>query len=422
MPDDRQTPPPQQPPTSLSPALDQPPRAPHRAGRRLAALGMAAVLLGALGLGVWQHYLRYREVTTTAAAARNFVPTVRVGDVHASGDTILVTLPATTLGFETASLYARASGYIDKRLVDIGSRVKTGDLLVAITAPELQDQIAQAEATLAQAQASLAQTQANRELARVTAARSATLAPQGFTSRQQADTDRLNLQAQDQAATAAEATIKAQQAQLRVLRQQQVYQQVVAPFDGVITQRNIDVGSLVQADVASGTPLFTMVHSNVIRVQLYVPQDQATGLAPGAAAIVHVPEIPGRDFPGTVTRIADALQPGSRTLLTEIDVPNPDGALRPGIYCTVDLKIPRQTPSLIVPGAAVIFNQSGLQVAVVEDGTVHFKKINVVRDMGTTVEADDGVTSGDKVVLNPTVALTNGSRVHVHVESADAAP
>jgi RND family efflux transporter MFP subunit len=422
MPDERQTPPRQPPPTSLSPGPNQPPPAEHRAAGRLVALGIVVVLIAALGIGVWQHYLRYREVTATAAAERAFVPTVRVGDVRASGDTILVTLPATTLGFETASLYARASGYIAKRLVDIGSQVKAGDLLVTITAPELEDQIAQGEATLAQNQASLAQTEANRELARVTAARSATLAPQGFTSRQQADTDRLNLQAQEQAATAAAATIKAQQAQLRVLRQQQVYQQVVAPFDGVITQRNIDVGSLVQADAASGTPLFTMVHSNVIRVQLYVPQDQAVGLVPGAAAIVHVPEIPGRDFPGTVTRIADALQPGSRTLLTEIDVLNPDGALRPGIYCTVDLKIPRQTPSFIVPGPAVIFNQSGLQVAVVEDDTVHLKKINVVRDMGIEVEADTGVASGDKVVLNPTVALTNGSRVRVHVESADAAP
>jgi multidrug efflux pump subunit AcrA (membrane-fusion protein) len=121
---------------------------------------------------------------------------------------------------------------------------------------------------------------------------------------------------------------------------------VVAPFDGVITQRNIDVGSLVQADATSGTFMFTLMHSDVMRIQLYVPQDEAFGVAPGTQAVVRVPEMPGRDFPGTVTRIADALQPGSRTLLTEIDVPNPDHALSPGVYCNVELKIPRKTPSL----------------------------------------------------------------------------
>ena len=134
---------------------------------------------------------------------------------------------------------------------------------------------------------------------------------------------------------------------------------MVAPFDGVITQRNIDVGSLVQADATSGTFMFTIMQSNVIRTQVYVPQDQAFGLDPGVEAVVRVPEIPGRAFPGKVTRIADALQPGTRTLLTEIDVPNPDDALSPGVYCTVELHIPRKVPSLIVPAEAIIFNADG---------------------------------------------------------------
>ena len=420
MPDDQQMQSPERPAAVSTPVADS--RGQRRAGRTMAALGALALLLAALAFGVWQHYQRYSRVMATAAQLRDFVPTVRVQEVRASNDTMLVTLPATTLGFETANIYARASGYVDKRLVDIGSHVKAGDLLVEITAPELEDQIKQAEASLAQANAALAQTEATRELARVTAARSATLAPQGYTSHQQADTDRLNYQAQQQAAAAAEATIKAKQAQLMVLRQQKAYQQVVAPFDGVVTQRNIDVGSLIQADAASGTPLFAMVHSDVIRVQLYVPQDQAYGLMPGADAVIHVPEAPGRDFSGTVTRIAEALQPGTRTLLTEIDVPNHDGTLRSGIYCTVQLKIPRRTPSLIVPSGAVIFNQTGLQVAVVEDGTVHLRKINVVRDLGTEIETDDGLASGQNVVLNPSVSLVDGSRVRVRVERAAASP
>ena len=411
-----------QPPARESQAAGQQPRRPRRAGRRVVASGVLVLLIAGLLVGLWQHYGRYSQAMATAAEQRDFVPLVRVQEVRASDDVMLVALPATTLGFETANIYGRASGYITKRLVDIGSRVKTGDLLVEVTAPELDHQIAQAEATVAQVKATLAQTEANRELARVTADRSTMLAPQGAASRQQADNDRLAYRAQQQAAIAQEATIKAQQAQLMVLRQQKIYQQVVAPFDGVVTQRNIDIGSLVQADAGGGTPLFAMVHSAVIRIQLYVPQDQSFGLMPGAAAVVRVPEIPGRTFPGTVTRIADALQPGTRTLLTEIDVTNDDGTLRPGIYCTVELKVPRRTPSLIVPSAAIIFNQAGLQVAVVEDGTAHLRKIEVVRDMGTEVEASDGVAAGEKVILNPKVGLTDGSRVRVRTGNVAASP
>jgi len=405
----------------------EPPRAAvaqplRRSGRRLIALGVLALLAGSLVLGFWQHYQRDTQAMAAAVRLRDFVPLVRVQEVRASDATLLVSLPATSLGWETANIFGRASGYITKRHVDIGSRVKAGDLLVEVTAPELDHQIAQAEATVAQVKATLAQTEANRELARVTADRSAALAPQGAASRQQSDNDRLAYRAQQQAAVAQEATIKAQEAQLMVLRQQKIYQQVVAPFDGVVTQRNIDIGSLVQADAGGGTPLFAMVHSAVIRIQLYVPQDQAFGLMPGAAAVVRVPEIPGRTFAGTVTRLADALQPGTRTLLTEIDVANDDGTLRPGIYCTVELKIPRRTPSLIVPSAAVIFNQAGLQVAVVENGTARLRKIEVVRDLGTEVEVSDGVAAGDKVILKPRVGLTDGSPVRVRPDNVAVTP
>jgi RND family efflux transporter MFP subunit len=142
-----------------------------------------------------------------------------------------------------------------------------------------------------------------------------------------------------------------------------------------------------------------------------VPQDQAFGLAPGVKAVIRVPEMPDRTFPGEVTRIADALQQGSRTLLVEIDVPNPDGALTPGIYCTVELQIPRKSPSLLIPANAIIFNRDGLQVAVVQNAIAHIQKISVARDLGTQVEVRDGVKAGDQVILNPTVDLVNGSRV-----------
>jgi RND family efflux transporter MFP subunit len=159
--------------------------------------------------------------------------------------------------------------------------------------------------------------------------------------------------------------------------------------------------------------MFTVMESEVIRTQVYVPQDQAFGLAAGVEAIVRVPEMPGRTFPGKVTRVADALQPGTRTLLAEIDIENPDGALTPGAYGTVELHIPRKTPSLLVPASAIIFNQQGMQVAVVKDGIAHIQKITVARDLGTDIEARDGVKEGDEVILNPPVTLANGDKVTI---------
>src|SRR5580692_5479984 len=383
-----------------------------RGGRNL-ALGALVLLSGALGVGFWQHYELHAQVMSALEQRRDFVPSVRTAPVRASPSTMAVTWPATTEAFEQANIYARASGYISHREVDIGSRVKAGQLLVEIAAPELDHQIAQAEGTLAQLQASLKQAIAQRDLAQVTWDRDNPLVQKGWVTAQQGDTDRLTLQARAAAVSVAQANIEAQTAQLRVLNQQKAYQSVVAPFDGVITQRNIDIGALVQADATSGTFLFTLMQSDTIRIQLYVPQDEAFGVAPGVEAIVRVPEMPGRDFPGKVTRIADALQPGTRTLLTEIDVPNPDRVLQPGVYCTVELKIPRKSPSLIVPSEAIVFNREGLNVVVVEDGVAHIRHVNAVRDFGTTVEVNSGVKEGDQVILNPPVDLTDGRKVQI---------
>jgi RND family efflux transporter MFP subunit len=223
--------------------------------------------------------------------------------------------------------------------------------------------------------------------------------------------------AQQQAKQANDAAIQSQEAQLLVLRQQKAYQQVVAPFDGIVTQRNIDVGSLVQADATSGTFMFALTQSDVMRIRLYVPQDAAIGVMPGVAAVVRVPEIPDHSFPGKVARIANALDPATRTLMTEIDVPNPDGELSPGTYCAVELKIPRRTPSLIVPAGAIVFDRDGLHVLVVENGVAHSRKITEIRDLGTEVEISDGVKQGDQVVLTPPVDLEDGSKVQIRATS-----
>ncbi|MDX3965374.1 MAG: efflux RND transporter periplasmic adaptor subunit [Bradyrhizobium sp.] len=380
-------------------------------------LGGAMFLLLASGLGVggWRHYQAARDLAVSAEQIRTAVPEVRVATVRASGEFTKVTLPATTTAFEAANIFARASGYIEKRYVDIGDHVKKGDLLAEITAPELDQQIAQAQATLAQNQAALQQAQASRELADVTNTRDSNLVKQGWLTAQQGDNDRLTLRAQQAAVSVAQSNITAQEAQIRVLQQEKAYQRVVAPFDGVITQRNVDNGSLVQA---GSTFMFTLMHSNVIRTQVFVPQDEAFGVAPGVEAEIHVPEIPDRAFPGKVTRIATALQPGSRTLLTEIDVPNPDGALNPGIYCTVELSIPRKTPSMSIPADALVFDQNGLHVAVVRNGTVHLQKVSIARDFGTSVEVREGVRPGEQVVLNPAVNLAEGSQVAIRKNEA----
>ena len=386
--------------------------APKRRRYGGALFGASALLLlvGGLAMGGWRHYQAELDVAATVQQSRTLVPDVRVGTVRASDSKISVTLPATTTAFEAANIFARTNGYVEKRYVDIGDRVKAGALLAEITAPELDHQITQAKATLTQDQATLQQTQASRELAEVTNARDSKLVKQGWLTLQQGDNDRLTLQAQQAAVGVAESNIAAQEAQIRILEQEKAYQRVVAPFDGVITQRNIDNGSLV---TSGSTFMYTLMHPDVIRTQVFVPQDEAFGLGPGVDAVVRVPEIPDRTFPGKVTRIASALEPGSRTLLTEIDVPNPDGALSPGIYCTVELLIPRKTPSMIMPADAVVFDRNGLHVSVVEHGTARLQKITIARDFGKEVEVHDGVRPGDQVVLNPMVNLTEGSKVTV---------
>jgi RND family efflux transporter MFP subunit len=408
---------------SVERTTDRPPKRPDqrpRWGARLLALGAFLLLGGGLAFGATRYYAQQRQAMTSAEQRLKFVPNVRVATVRPSDRVTLVTLPAATLAFSAANLYARASGFIEKRLVDIGDRVKEGQLLVAISAPELDHQYSQNEDTASQLRDTLLQAQANLELAKVTWDRDRPLVGQGWVTEQQGTIDTQTLKAREAAVRVAQANVRAQEALLRVLNQQRAYRRVVAPFDGVITARNIDVGSLVQADAASGTFLFTIMQSDVIRTQVYVPQDHALDLNPGVDAVVRVPELPGRTFPGKVTRIADALEPGTRTLLTEIDIPNPDGALKPGTYCTVELHVPQDKPSLLVPAEAIIFNRHGLQVAVVEGGSAHIRKISVARDLGAQVEVRDGIKEGDVVVLYPQVDLVEGSKVHVEPQTAEA--
>jgi RND family efflux transporter MFP subunit len=403
----------------------RPPAGPRQvAGSRRWTIGLAVLLplIGALAFGVWQHDRQRGEVAAFAEQQAVFVPRVRVEKVTQRLGRLDVTLPGTTLAFEQANIYARASGYVLKRFVDIGDHVKAGQVLADITAPEIEDQVAQYQNGLQQAQSTQRQDVAQRSLAQVTTRRSAVLAAEGWDTQEQGDTDRYNFVAQQNATRAAQFSAASMQAQLHYYDQQKLYQQVVAPFSGVITQRNIDVGSLITADATSGTAMFSMVQSGVIRVWVYVPQDDAFGVRPGITAVVRVPAMPNLTFHGKVTRMADALQPGTRTLLTEVDVPNLYGALSPGLYCTVELKIPRTAPALIIPASAIIFDQNGMQAAVVENGIARLRKLSITNDYGTEVEVNAGVRSGDQVILQPPVDLEDGDKVRIIPAPPTAAP
>jgi RND family efflux transporter MFP subunit len=393
---------------------------PRRWGGRVFALGGFLVLAAGLTMGARGNYAQRQEVTATAKQERDFVPTLRVATVEPSPGTVSVSLPGTTAAFAAASIYARATGYIAKRNVDIGDRVKAGDLLAQLAVPELDAQIAQNEATLEQLKSALDEAKAGHELARVTWGRDEPLVNKGWVTQQQGTVDVQTVKSREAAVAVAQHNVTAQQHLLQQLRQNRNYASVVAPFDGVITQRNVDVGTLVQGNATSGTFMFEIMQEDVIRVRVYVPQDAAFGVTPGIDAIVRVPEIPDREFPGKVARIADALQAGTRTLLTEIDIPNPDGALPPGIYCAVELHIPRKSPSVSFPADAMIFDRNGMQVALFSNGKAEFRKVRVKRDFGTRVEVDTGIKAGDQVILNPPVNLVDGGKMQARAEDTAA--
>jgi RND family efflux transporter MFP subunit len=387
----------------------------------LAVLGLAAVL----GYGVYSRNERNQAAQNELDGRKERVPELRIEKVKAVDSPREFHLPATTQAFDSATIFARQSGYIAQRLVDIGSRVSSGDLLAVISAPEVDDQLTQARAQLKQMQAALEQNEANRSLAAATSKRFTPLVQQGWETKQTGDQYRYGLEAQNAAVDVAKSNIQAQQAQIARLERQQSYERVVAPFNGVITQRNIDVGSLVTADVTSGTPLFAISHDNVLRVQVRVPQEVALQLKPGMDATLDIPEIPGRSFGGKVARTANALDPLSRTLLVEADIANPGGTLTSGLYGTVHFLIPRRAPVIMVPASALIFDQHGLRVAVYADGKAHLHKVGIGEDDGAIVQIATGLEPGQEIIVAPPAGLADGARVTPFVpkrETSNKAP
>jgi RND family efflux transporter MFP subunit len=391
-----------------------------------------AIFLGATVLVIvafFGGYLPLQKRTAVIAAEaheeQTALPRVEVIRVGRSTRQSGLQLPGNIQPITEAPILARASGYVERRLVDIGDRVKAGQPLAEIDAPELADQVSQAKATVVQVQAALEQAIANvaqgksdMELARVTAERSGKLIGKGAVSRQEDD----QYQAQYQSKVAAQhslekavdvqrANVAAAQSNLARLEKMQGFRIVEAPFDGVITLRNVDVGALVNA---GGTLLFRIAQTATLRTYVNVPQSYADSIKPGEPAVLTVSNLPGRQFKGTVARTANSLDPTSRTLLVEIHVPNADNALLPGMYAQVELSSVRADPPLLVPSDAMLMHADGAQIAVVlPDRTIHLQKIEVGRDYGDRLEVLAGLHEGDTIVTNPGDVAREGQQVNV---------
>jgi RND family efflux transporter MFP subunit len=388
---------------------------------------IALVVVAAIVVAFLAGYIPLKKrdavIVDLAHEREQALPRVEVVQVTPSSSKSELLLPGNIQAVTEAPILARSDGYIKRRLVDIGDRVQSGQILAEIEAPELDQQVRQAQANLQQSQAALTQALANRvqgkanaDLARVTAERWGKLAGKGAVSKQENDQYQAQSQAQaanvdalEQAVAAARSNIAAADANLSRLNEIQGYRVVKAPFEGVVTLRNVDVGALVNA---GSTMLYRIAQTRILRTYVNAPQSNADSIHAGQPAQLTVSNRPGRLFAGTVTRTADSLDPNTRTMLVEVQVPNSDGALLPGMYAQVDLTSPRANPPLLLPGDALIVRSEGAQVALVRpDHIVHFQKIRVGRDYGDKLEVLSGLQPGDSVIANPSDVVREGLQV-----------
>jgi len=354
---------------------------------------------------------RTRAHTVLADHTYNLAPpTVSVALARPGAPVDTFVLPGNVTAYTDAPIYARTNGYLVRWYYDIGAHVKKGALLAAIDTPELDRQVAQAEADLATAQT-------NAGNAKVQADRYSGLVKSDAVS--QIDTDTFTTQA-----AAAASTVKSAEANLQRLKELQSFEKIYAPFDGVVTARAVDTGQLISE--GSGTELFHMQAIDTLRVYADVPQLYAQTLKRGMKIDLTFPEHPGRTFGGTLVRTADAIDPASRTLLAEIDVANRSGELLPGALAQVHFKTPTNGPTFIVPTSALIFRRAGLQIATVvdsKDGTVaHLAPVAIGEDDGATVQIVNGLNPGDRIIQDPPDSLIDGEKVTVVQPGATPTP
>ena len=446
----------------------------HRFSRTLLYLvpilgAAAAVYL----LGYLPRERTTRQLADAAASRRVTPPLVNAATVKRAATNTELLLPGNITPITEAYIFARAAGYLKRRYVDIGDRVRAGQKLADIEAPDLDQQVSQAEAALAQAQGQLGQAQATleqftatRDLAVITWDRYKVLTAKGAVSRQDGDnqataakTADANVVAQQKTVRAMEEFVRASQATLDRLKTLQGYEQITAPFDGIITARNVDVGALISAtgsslgpsranaaapsDVPSGGEIFRLAEIGKLRVLVAVPQTNSPGIKVGQAATVAVQQIPNLSFKGKVTRTSSSLDAQSRTLLTEVDVDNPKGVLLPGMYAQVSFTTDRIDPPFLVPDAALVVKSSGTVLAVLQPLTtdeqqkartegidpatlarvrrVHFQTVEAGRDYGIELEVLSGLEVGQEVAVDPNDAVQEGALVQVAAPSSSQA-
>jgi RND family efflux transporter MFP subunit len=346
-----------------------------------------------------------RRVTERGALAKETerlaIPTVGVIKPATEPASDELVLPAQLQAYVESAIYSRTNGYLLRWNKDIGSKVKKGELLAEIDTPEVDQE-------LSQAKAAQQQTEAQLQLAKSTAERWANLRKTDSVSQQEADQ-------QASAYSQATANTAAAEANVRRLQQLESFKHVYSPISGVITRRNTDVGALITAGSSgTGKELFDVAQVDPLRVFVSVPQTNAPSIRAGLPAHIELREYPGHKFSGKVVRTADSIDPATRTLLTEIDVPNPDGRLLPGSYAEVHFAVPVQITRLSIPVNAVLFRPEGPRVAVVgSDHRVHLKAISIGRDYGTKVEILGGLDPNDQIVVNPADSLEDGQQVNI---------
>jgi len=379
--------------------------APSRRLRVAAIVGcVAAILIVAAGIATRAADNRQLRTWTDAQA----VPSAQVSTPQRAANGATLQLPGRLEAFSRAPQFARVSGYLKSWRVDIGARVKAGELMAEIETPDLDQQLLQARGDLASAQA-------NSSLAESTAKRWQSMLASDSVSRQEVDERTADY-------TAKQALVQAAKANVDRLVATKGFARIVAPFDGVVTARETDVGALINAGSGSGPELFVVSDVNKLRVYVQVPQTYAPTIRPGATAQLSVPEYPGRSFPATVTALADSINAASGTTLVQLLVDNSTGKLLPGGFADVRFNLPVNQQALRVPASSLVFDQHGLRIATVgQDDRVTFKSVTISHDFGETVEIGSGLTPEDRIINNPPDGLNDGDRVRVAAAGSDGA-
>jgi RND family efflux transporter MFP subunit len=388
---------------------DPVPNNPGRAfSRRAIAIAAIVTACAALAIASGVHSRLKAETRLRESAKASALPYVDVVSPKASADADEIALPGSTSAFNDTPIYARTSGYVKHWYVDIGAHVKRGQLLATIETPELDQQLQQARADLENAEANL-------QLATTTAARWQHLLETDSVSHQETDQVVSDLHSK-------QALLNSAKANVERLGQLQSFERVTAPFDGVVTARNTDIGALVQAGDNSGPKeLFHIAAIHTLRVYVAVPEIYAAFVKTGEPAKLTLDALPGETLTGTIARNADAIDATSRTLNVEVDVDNPTGHLLPGAYAFVHLRVPPHPGSVTIPSNALLFRAEGLRVGVIRNGHVELTPISIGQDYGSTVEVISGLTARDTVIVNPSDSLENGAAVQLVAKNANGA-